>query len=43
MADISNNIKNHRLLRHLSQSQLADKIGVTRKTVSSWETGDSLS
>lgn len=39
MADISNNIKNHRSLRHLSQSQLADKIGVTRQTVSSWERG----
>lgn len=39
MADISNNIKNLRSLCHMSQSQLADMIGVTRQTISSWERG----
>ena len=41
MADISNNIKTQRLKHHLSQSQLAEKVGVTRQTVSSWERGAS--
>lgn len=42
MSDISNNIKKIRKLNGMSQSQLADKLGVTRQTVSSWERGMSF-
>ncbi len=39
MADISQNIKRLRIRKQMSQAQLAEKIGVTRQTVSSWERG----
>ena len=39
MADISNNIKKLRVLHGLSQEKLAEKIGVTRQTISKWERG----
>lgn len=42
MADISNNIKKLRVLNGMSQEKLAEKIGVTRQTVSSWERGISF-
>ncbi|MGI6028409.1 MAG: helix-turn-helix transcriptional regulator [Candidatus Heteroscillospira sp.] len=42
MADISNNIKKLRVLHGLSQEKLAEKIGVTRQTISSWERGTSF-
>lgn len=36
---ISNQIKKYRLESHLSQEELADKIFVTRQTISNWENG----
>ena len=42
MADISKNIRILRTERGLSQEQLAEQIGVTRQTVSSWERGASF-
>lgn len=39
MADISNNIKRLRSSQGVSQTQLAEAIGVTRQTVSNWEKG----
>ncbi len=42
MADISNNIRKLRKEQGLSQEQLAERIGVTRQTVSSWERGTSF-
>lgn len=36
---ISDNIKEIRIRRGLTQAQLADKVGVSEKTVSSWEVG----
>ncbi|MBQ4425701.1 MAG: helix-turn-helix transcriptional regulator [Lachnospiraceae bacterium] len=42
MADISNNIKRLRLSRGWNQSQLAEKAGVTRQTISNWENGSSF-
>lgn len=41
MADIANNIKSLRQQRQMTQTQLAEKIGVTRQTVSGWERGTS--
>ena len=42
MADISKNIRKLRIQRDLSQEQLAEQIGVTRQTISSWERGASF-
>ncbi|MBQ6294097.1 MAG: helix-turn-helix transcriptional regulator [Lachnospiraceae bacterium] len=39
MADISNNIKRLRSSLGMSQTQLAENVGVTRQTVSNWEKG----
>lgn len=38
MAKISKNIKTLRILKHLTQEELAERISVTRQTISSWET-----
>lgn len=37
-----NTIKELRTKRNLTQKELADRIKVSDKTVSKWETGDSL-
>lgn len=37
MSDISKNIRQLRTAKGMSQSQLAEKLSVTRQTVSSWE------
>ena len=37
-----NNLVELRKLHHFSQEELADKIGVSRQTLSKWETGESL-
>lgn len=42
MADISANIKKQRVLRGMSQAQLAERAGVARQTISSWERGASF-
>lgn len=39
---MENNIKKLRLENDMSQSQLADKLGVTRGAVSQWENGTSF-
>lgn len=39
MYDIANNIRNLRKNRGLSQEQFAQKLHVTRQTVSAWERG----
>ena len=36
---ISSQIKKYRLESNLSQEELADKIFVTRQTISNWENG----
>ena len=36
---LKNNLKSYRLKKNLSQSQLADMVGVSRNTISSIETG----
>ncbi len=36
------NLVQLRKLNHMSQEELADKIGVSRQTLSKWETGESL-
>ena len=41
MADFSRNLKRLRLGAGMSQAQLAEKMNVTRQTVSSWERGNS--
>ena len=41
MSDIAKNIKRLRMDRGLSQAQLAEKLNVTRQTISSWERGNS--
>lgn len=41
MSDISKNMKQLGIARDLSQAQLAEKVNVTRQTVSSWERGNS--
>ncbi|MBR2503239.1 MAG: helix-turn-helix transcriptional regulator [Oscillospiraceae bacterium] len=41
MSYISQNIKRLRILLDISQEQLAEKLSVTRQTVSSWERGKS--
>lgn len=42
MRDIGKNIKALRERKCLTQDQLAEKLFVTRQTVSNYETGDSL-
>ena len=41
MADFSTNLRNVRKKRAFSQDSLAEKLGVSRQTVSSWERGNS--
>ena len=41
MSDISKNIKRLRVNKGMSQTQFAEKLNITRQTVSSWETGNS--
>ena len=41
MRDIGKNIKELRQLKNLTQDQLAEKLFVTRQTVSNYETGKS--
>ena len=36
---VGDNIKKYRILRGLKQSDLADRIGISQKTISSWELG----
>ena len=40
---LGNQIKAHRAVLSLSQEELAEKVYVTRQTVSNWETGVSHS
>lgn len=42
MSDIAKNIKKLRMDQGLSQAQLAEKLNVTRQTISSWERGNSF-
>ncbi|MGB4589806.1 MAG: helix-turn-helix transcriptional regulator [Clostridiaceae bacterium] len=39
--NVSNQIKNYRKQKNLSQEELAEKIYVSRQTISNWETGKS--
>lgn len=39
---MSNNIKTFRKALSLTQERLSERVGVTRKTICSWETGKSL-
>lgn len=39
--ELGNQIKAHRAALSLSQEELAEKVYVTRQTVSNWETGGS--
>ena len=41
--ELGNQIKAHRAALLLSQEELAEKVYVTRQTVSNWETGHSHS
>lgn len=41
MADLSKNLKRLRQAGGMSQNQLAEKMNVTRQTISSWERGNS--
>lgn len=36
---LSDNIKNYRKENNLSQDELAEKLGVSRQSISLWETG----
>ena len=40
--ELANVIKKYRKLNNWSQDELADKIGITRQTLSKYETGESL-
>lgn len=40
--DIGNRLNQLRKLSGMTQEQLAEKLSVSRQTVSRWETGDSL-
>ncbi len=42
MSDISKNIKRIRTAKGMNQTELAEKVGVTRQTISSWEKGSSF-
>jgi putative transcriptional regulator len=37
--DIQNSVRRHRLLRDMTQQELADRVGVTRQTILSIEKG----
>lgn len=39
LMELGNQIKAHRAALSLSQEELAEKVYVTRQTVSNWETG----
>lgn len=39
MSNVGKNIKRIRVARHMSQDDLAIKLGVTRSAVSGWEVG----
>lgn len=41
MSDIAKNIKRLRITKGMNQTQLAEKLHITRQTVSSWENGNS--
>ena len=43
LMELGNQIKAHRAALSLSQEELAEKVYVTRQTVSNWETGVSQS
>lgn len=36
---LSDNIKNYRKKNNMSQDELAEKLGVSRQSISLWETG----
>ena len=42
MKEIANNIRVYRLERKMTQSQLANEVGVQYQAVSKWETGTSV-
>lgn len=42
MAKIGRNIREQRMKKGLSQEELAERLYVTRQTISNYETGDSL-
>ena len=39
---LSNNLISLRRMKKMTQEDLADKLGVSRQTISKWETGDSI-
>ncbi len=41
--ELNTQIKKYRTELNLSQKELAEKVYVTRQTISNWETGGSLS
>ena len=43
MAEFECRLKKYRQLKDLTQEQLAEKLGVSNKTISKWETGHSHS
>ncbi len=40
--ELNKQIKKYRRMMNLSQEDLAERVYVTRQTISNWETGDSL-
>lgn len=42
MADVGKNIRHLRIQKHMTQDELAERLFVSRQTVSHYETGDSL-
>ena len=43
MMELNKQIKKYRTMMNLSQEELAEKVYVTRQTISNWETGVSQS
>ena len=41
MMELNKQIKKYRTMMNLSQEELAEKVYVTRQTISNWETGKS--
>ncbi|MDO4887059.1 helix-turn-helix domain-containing protein [Streptococcus sp.] len=39
---LSKNIKKHRLMKDMSQNELALRIGVSHQTISKWEIGENF-
>lgn len=39
---LSKNIKKHRLMKDMSQNELALRIGVSRQAISKWEIGENF-